>query len=180
MFFPSGAKFLGKTTPLAAQASSTPVLVFGPGYEWLLIYHYIAGYSSSGGIARLQFGTATTVDTGTNYSWVAQNATSSATATAYSTNVSAGGIGVGKTAVTSGRRGQHMVWNPTTDPKFIDSRTITFGGTAPVSAASTHTSIDQTMGNWWQNSEAQCAAMDAGGTVQLLSGSYISVYGVPR
>jgi len=181
MFFPSGAKFLGKTTPLASSNTTTPTIVFGPGYEWLFVYHYIAGYTSGGGIARIQLGTASTVDTGANYGsitarFIAGGATVGTTTSTASTN----GFAVANVATTFGRRGQHMIWNPTTDPKFIDSRTATYTAQNPTTAASAHGSLDVVCGNWWNNAEAQCVAMDGGGSVSLLTGSYISVYGVPR
>lgn len=175
------AQFLGATTPLASSATTTPTLVFGPGWGKLFIYHFVAGYSGGGGIARIQFGTATTVDTGANYS----NGSFRVTTTAANSQLVSSGavngfpIAASTSSTTNGRRGLHEVWNPSGNPKYIDSRTLTFTSTNPAAASAAHAAMEFVYGNWWQNSQAQCVAMDGGGSVNLLTGSYITVYGVP-
>lgn len=176
-----GVKFLGKTAPLGSSATNTPTIVFGAGYEWIIVYHYIAGYSGGGGIARLQLGTGSAVDTGTNYSMVTSRLIAGGTTVGTTTSrVSQAGIEIANAATTSGRRGIHEIWNPVGDPKFLDSRTVTYTGN-PTTAAVAAASMDLCAGMWVQNSEAQCIRMDGGSAgVSLLAGSFISVYGLPR
>jgi hypothetical protein len=178
---PLGARFLGKTVPLAASATTTPTIVFGAGYEWLLIYFFVAGYTGSS-IARLQFGTAATPDTGTNYSVItAQFVAGGATVGTTTSRVSQAGVEVANVATTNGRRGRALIWNPTSDPKFIECGTITYTSQTPAAATAAHASLDKTEGNWWNNGEAQCIRLEGGSSGNsLLTASYISVYGLPR
>lgn len=174
--FQQGAVFLGQTAPLGGAAAATPTLVFGPGWGKLFIYQYIAGYSSGGGIALIQFGAAGVVDTGNNYSsWTQQFGTNS---TAGQSRVSQAGIHVANDSTTNGRRGLHEVWNPEGNPKMCDSRTNTFSSQNPVSQTTAQSTMSLCCGHWWNNSQAQCVAMNGGG-VNLLAGSYITVYGIP-
>jgi hypothetical protein len=178
--FRGDAVFLGATVPLASSQSTTPTLVFGPGWGKLFIYHFIAGYTSGGGIARLQFGTGTTVDTGANYSaCTAHFIAGGATVGTTTSRVSQGGVQVANDSTTNGRRGLHEVWNPSGNPKFIDGRTNTYTSQTPAAATAAHATYSIVGGNWWNNGQAQCVAMDAGGSVSLLTGSYITVYGIP-
>lgn len=174
-----GAHHLGKTPPLGSAAATTPTLVFGPGYGKLFIYHFIAGYSGGGGIALLQFGVAATVDTGSNYSAATAHFIAGGTTVGTTTSrVSQTGVHVANDSTTNGRRGEHEVWNPAGDPKFIDGRTATYTSQTPAAATAAHATISLVTGNWWNNTQAQCIAMSGGG-VNLLTGSYIDVYGVP-
>jgi hypothetical protein len=176
--FRPDAVFLGASTPLASNATDTPVVVFGPGWGHLFIYHYIAGYSSGGSIALLRFGTATTVDTGTNYSSFTSHWITTATVQASTSRVSQTGIQVANDSTTNGRRGQHEIYNPSGSPKSCDSRTITFSAQTPVAASTAMATQSVCQGFWWNNAQAQCVAMNGGG-VSLLTGSFIAVYGIP-
>jgi hypothetical protein len=170
--------WLGKTTPLASAAASTPTLVFGPGYRYLLVYHYIAGYSGSA-IATIRLGTGTTVDTGANYSSMTAHFVAGGTTVGTSTSrVSQTGMQVANDAVNTGRRGQHIIWNPEGDPKFMETVTNTYSSTSPAAAATAHSTISICGGNWWNNAQAQCINMEGAGT-NLNAGSYIDVYGLP-
>jgi hypothetical protein len=174
--FSPAAQFLGATTPLASAATDTPVLVFGPGWGKLFIYHYIAGYSASQ-IALIRLGTATTVDTGSNYTAIGTHftgTTATTTVTAATT-----GIKVANDATANGRRGLHEVWNPSGFPKMIDARTVTFSATDPTTSAATQSSQSLVTGHWWNNTQAQCVNMNSGGAGTLRAGSYITVYGIP-
>lgn len=173
-----GAVFLGATVPLAANAADTPVIVFGPGYGHLFIYHYIAGYASGGGIALLRFGTSTTVDTGSNYSSFTSHWIVAATVQASVSRVSQTGLQVANDSTNNGRRGLHQVFNPAGAPKMADTRTVTWGAQNPAAAATAMVTQSVCQGTWWQNSQAQCVALNGGG-VNLLAGSFISVYGIP-
>lgn len=180
---PRGAIFLGKTTPLGSNQQNTPILDFGPGWEKLFIYVLINGYTSGGDIARLQFGTTLgSVDTGNNYSVCTSRLIAGGTTVGTTTSrTSQAGIEVANVATTNGRRGLHEVWNPVGDPKFCDSRTLTYTSQNPAAATAAHASIDYTCGNWWQNSEAVCVRLNAGSAGNsILTGSFISVSGIPR
>ncbi|HSW83556.1 MAG TPA: hypothetical protein VLH12_08780 [Usitatibacter sp.] len=178
---PLGAHLLGKTVPLAGSATTTPTLVFGPGYEWLLVYFFIPGYSGAS-IARLQLGTAATPDTAANYSMITgQFVAGGATVGTTTSRVSQAGIEVANVATTNGRRGRALIWNPATDPKFAECGTITYTSQTPAAATAAHASLDSTAGNWWNNAEAQCIRLEGGSSGNsLLTGAYISVYGLPR
>lgn len=178
MYVPPGAVHLGKTTPLGSAAATTPTLVFGPGYKYLYVYHFIAGYSGSA-IATIQLGTTTSVDTGTNYSSATSHFVMGGTTVGTSTSrVSQTGLQVANDAVTNGRRGLHIIWNPEGDPKFAQGLTNTYSSQTPAAATAAHATLSVTGGNWWNNTQAQCVRMDGAG-VNLLTGSYIDVYGLP-
>jgi len=175
---PPEATFLGTASLGSSNANLGPV-VFGPGWGFLYVYHFIAGYTGSD-IALLRLGTGTTVDTGTNYSWIATHWTGSAAGTP-STNVSQTGIRVANDAVTTPRRGHHEIFNGTGTNmnKFVDSRTLTFSATS-ATAATTITSMSMVTGTWFNTAQAQCVGLNGGtGGASLLSGSFISVYGIP-
>jgi hypothetical protein len=173
-----GATFLGATTPLGSAASTTGVVVFGPGWGHLFIYHYIAGYSGSA-IAMIRLGTGTTTDSGTNYSsGTSHFVMGGATVGTSTSRVSQTGIHVANDAVTNGRRGLHQVHNPATQVKTVDGRTNTYGGTSPTAATAIAT-LSLVVGSWHNTTaQAQCAEMFGNG-VNLNAGSYISVYGIP-
>lgn len=173
-----GAQFLGATTPLGSAASTTGVVVFGPGWGHVFIYHYIAGYSGSQ-IAMLRLGTGTTTDTGTNYSSATAHFVMGGTTVGTSTSrVSQTGLHVANDAVTNARRGLHQVHNPATQNKTIDGRTVTYSATSPT-AASGMATMSMTVGTWHNTTaQAQCVEMIGNG-VNLNAGSYISVYGIP-
>lgn len=178
MYVPPGAVFLGKTTPLASSAANTPTLVFGPGYHYLFIYHYIAGYSGSA-IATIRLGTGTTVDTGTTYSSATAHFVMGGTTLGTSSSrVSQTGLQVANDAVTNGRRGLTIVWNPEGDPKFAQTVTNTYSSQSPAAATTSHATMSICGGNWWNNTQAQCCNMEGAGT-NLTTGSYIDVYGLP-
>jgi hypothetical protein len=178
MYVPPQAVWLGKTVPLAASAANTPTLVFGPGYRYLFIYHYIAGYSGSA-IATIRLGTTTTVDTAANYSSATSHfVMGGATVGTSTSRVSQTGLQVANDAVTNGRRGLTIIWNPEGDPKFAQTVTNTYSAQNPAAAATAHATLSIGGGNWWNNTQAQCCNMEGAGT-NLLTGSYIDVYGLP-
>jgi hypothetical protein len=177
MYVPPQAVWLGKTTPLASSAAQTPTLVFGAGWRYLFVYHYIAGYSGSA-IAVIRLGTDSTIDSGTTYS----SATShfimgGATLGTSTSRVSQTGLQIANDAVTNGRRGITTIWNPEGDPKFAQTVTNTYSSQSPASAATTHATLSVCGGNWWNNTQAKCIDMSGAGT-SLTTGSYIDVYGL--
>jgi hypothetical protein len=176
--FAPQAAFLGATTPLGSAASTTGVIVFGPGWGHLFIYHYIAGYSGSA-IALIRLGTGTTTDSGTNYSSATSHFVMGGTTVGTSNSrVSQTGIHVANDAVTNARKGLHQVHNPATQAKTIDGRTATYGGTSPT-AATAYSTLSLVVGIWNNTAaQAQCCEMFGNG-VNLNAGSYISVYGIP-
>jgi hypothetical protein len=177
--FAPGATFLGESVPLAANATDTPIVPIPPGYGWLFIYFYIAGYSNSG-VAIMRFGTTpTAVDTGTTYSVFTSHWIVAATVQASNSRVSQTGIWVANDAVTTGRRGQMSVYNPNAAPKNVVVDTVTFGAQNPTAAATAMTTQSRSVGSWFNNAQIQSVRMNGGTGVNLTTGSFITVYGIP-
>lgn len=176
-----GARFIGggPSTALVAQATDTPIIPVPPGYGWLFIYFYIAGYSNTG-VALIRFGTTSTaVDTGTTYSEMTSHWITTATVQASTARTAQTGIWVANDAVTTGRRGQVEVFNPSGGPKQCKVQTVTFGAQSPTTSATAPTTQSVCTGDWWNNAQVQSVRMNAGTGANLLTGSYVSVYGIP-
>jgi len=175
---PPGARLLGSVTLGSSNANVGPI-VFGPGYGRLWIEHFIAGYSGSG-IAIIQFGTGTTVDTGANYASGGFHVTmgTAAVSATPTSRVSQAGLQVANDATANARDGVHEVSNATGRPKICDSRTITYSTTS-LTAATAITTISVMVGRWFNNAQAQCVGMNASGALTLNSGTALSVYGIP-
>lgn len=174
---PPAATFLGSAV-LGSNATTIGPVVFGPGWGYLYVYHFIAGYTG-GDIALLRLGTGATVDTGTTYSsYATLLGASTVTSTALA---STSGIKVAQDTTTNARRGHHEIFNGTGTGfnKFVDSRTLTYSAQNPTSAT-TVTSQSIVTGTWFNTAQAQCAGLFGGlGGASLLAGSFISVYGIP-
>jgi hypothetical protein len=170
---PPEATFLGSAT--TAGGTDLGPIVFGPGWGVLIVNIYITGYAGSQ-IAKIRLGTGTTVDTGTNYSFWAQNFT--AAATAGGSNVSQTGFNVAQVAQTTGRRGNAVIHNSSGQNKIITLEGTDYSASSPT-AASAMAGAHVVAGAWFNTAQAQCIGLNSGGGSNLNSGTIISVYGIP-
>lgn len=176
---PPGAQYLGEAVLGSSNANLGPV-IFGPGWGFLFVEHFIAGYTGTD-IALLRLGTGTTVDTGTNYSFISSHWVTGTTAQSSSPLSAQTGIRVANDGTTNSRRGHHDIFNGsgTNRNKFVDSRTITYAGTG-ATAATTVSSQSLVTGTWFNTAQAQCVGLNGGtGGNSLTAGSFIVVYGIP-
>lgn len=172
--FAPGAKLLG-SAKLAGSATDIGPVLIPDGYSLLIVTFYIAGYSASQ-IAQIRLGTATTVDTGANYSsWSGQIA---AAAAAGASHASATGIQVAHTAQTNARRGIAVIENVSGENKIINVQTVDYGGQAPTAATATAQEA-QVVGAWFNTAVAKAVGLNSGGAGTLNTGSYIRVHGIP-
>lgn len=177
--FAPDATFLGTSTPLASSATDTPVVSFPAGYGMLFVYFYIAGYTGSG-VALLRAGTtAGSVDTGTNYSIFTSHWITTATVQTSNARSSQTGFWVANDATTSGRRGIATIWNPNNSPSTCSIETVTYGAQTPSTAATTLSTQSRSVGSWFNNAQAVSIRLNGGTGSSLLTGSFISVYGIP-
>src|SRR4051812_44931234 len=171
--FAPGAMFLGKAK-LAAQANTIGPVAIPVGYGYLQVQFFIAGYAGAGGIAMIQLGTTSAVDTGTNYSSYRNHFT-----TAFgggSSNISQAGVHVANDATTNARRGIAQVWNPQGENKIVVVQTVTYSAQNPT-AASAMASQSNVSGAWFNTGQALSVALNV--SVGLLANSTLAVYGIP-
>lgn len=172
--FAPGAKLLG-SAKLAGSATDIGPVLIPDGYSLLIVTFYIAGYSA-GQIAQIRLGTATTVDTGANYSsWSGQIA---AAAAAGASHASATGIQVAHTAITNARRGTATIENVSGENKLIVINSADYSAQAPT-AASGYAQESQVVGGWFNTAVAKAIGLNSGGAGTLNTGSYIRVHGIP-
>jgi hypothetical protein len=169
------AEFLGSAT-LGSAATDIGPVVFGPGWGWLFVNVYIAGYSASQ-IAQVRLGTGATVDTATNYSFWAQNFT--AAATAGGGVASNAGVRVAQAAQTNARRGNVLIHNPQGANKTVTVEGVDYSAQGPLTAASAMAGGHVVMGEWFNTTQAQSIGVNSGGAGTLNANSAIVVYGIP-
>jgi hypothetical protein len=166
-------QFLGRSQ-LAANATIIPALSFGV-YKYLMVYYFIAGYASSGGIARVRVGGAA-IDTGLNYASSLLEG-----ATLNNTGVSIPGWPSGVAATTGARFVEITIYNEATKVKRMGGRANSISV-----AAATAPTMTQKAGIWVNTANAiqiiDVANYDtliatAVSANALLAGSNFSVWG---
>jgi hypothetical protein len=175
-----GWQFVGTST--LASNSSTISVTLSTARKHLLIRFLIVGYAAAG-VARVQYGNVSTIDTGTNYSFGGFNivsGTSTAPTVSGIGGVSQNGAPVSGSTTTAGRFVQVQISSPGARIKYF---TIETSGIATSAAATPNLAY---LGGVWSNTTNGIGAVQFTActttsstctTTSFLSGSSMTVWG---
>jgi hypothetical protein len=163
--FINGLSFLGRTQ-LGGDAASITVSFTAMSGFWILVGH-IQGYSGGGGIAGIRPNN----DSGNNYTTVSSEPQDAA----HTATTSTSRMILGETAQTAARSPLFVFVNKPSSSQPAWMATLQGDGS---DATATALAMIQTAARWGNTaSEISSFVLEGGGT-NLLSGSYLEVYGI--